>query len=264
MDDEMIQSFMERFGGDLMRWIRNPTAASHMGGIWQRQIRSAHTILSSLLSTHGKWLDKESLLTLVAKKEGILTSWPLTVETISGPTSDLPLAPPNILTMKWKVVMPPPGNFSRPDLNCWKRWCCVHHMANEFWSHWRKEYLQSLQACTKWQSKKINFSAGDIVLVLQDERVCNQWPMTRVIQVFKDSHVYVQSMKLRIGKTNSDEGDRILERPVKNCAACWTGVCSIPWPGSTGLNQVFVFGLANGEFCRSSYCPSPQIRQSPL
>ena len=45
--------------------------------------------------------------------------------------------------------------------------------------------------------------------------------MTRVIQVFKDSHVYVQSMKLRIRKTrNSDEGDRILERPVKNCAAC--------------------------------------------
>ena len=39
--------------------------------------------------------------------------------------------------------------------------------------------------------------------------------MARVIQVFKDSNGYVRSMKLRIGKTrNSDEGDRILERPV--------------------------------------------------
>ena len=33
--------------------------------------------------------------------------------------------------------------------------------------------------------------------------------------MFKDSNGYVRSMKLRIGKTrNSDEGDRILERPV--------------------------------------------------
>ena len=39
--------------------------------------------------------------------------------------------------------------------------------------------------------------------------------MARVIQVFKDSNGYVQSMKLRIGKTgNSDEGDRFLERPI--------------------------------------------------
>ena len=36
-----------------------------------------------------------------------------------------------------------------------------------------------------------------------------------MIQVFKDSNGYVQSVKLRIGKTrNSDEGDRILGKPV--------------------------------------------------
>ena len=105
-----------------MRWIRNPPAASLIAGVWQSQIRSACVILSSLLSLHGKSLDQESLLTLVAETEGILNSQPLTVETISNPTSDLPLAPSNILTMKSKVVMPPPGDFSRPDLYRWKRW----------------------------------------------------------------------------------------------------------------------------------------------
>ena len=113
---------MQSLGRDLMSWIRNPPAASHMGGIWERQIRSAHAILSSFLLTHGNSLDKESLLTLVAETEGILNSWPLTVETISDPTSDLPLALSIILTMKLKVVMPPPGDFSRPDLYCRKRW----------------------------------------------------------------------------------------------------------------------------------------------
>ena len=39
--------------------------------------------------------------------------------------------------------------------------------------------------------------------------------MARTIQVFKDSNGYVRSVNLRIGKArNSDEGDRILERPV--------------------------------------------------
>ena len=100
---------MWSFEGYLVRWIRNPPAASLIAGVWQSQIRSACVILSSLLSLHGKSLDQESLLTLVAETEGILNSQPLTVETISNPTSDLPFAPSNILTMKSKVVMPPPG-----------------------------------------------------------------------------------------------------------------------------------------------------------
>ena len=89
-------------------------------GIWEKQVRSACAILSLLLSTPGKSLNKESLLTLVAEPEGILNLRPLTVETISNPTGDLPLDPSNILTMKSKVVMPPPEDFSRPDLYYWK------------------------------------------------------------------------------------------------------------------------------------------------
>ena len=215
MDNERIQSFTQILGGDLVRWIRNLLAASHMGGFWERQIRSAHAILSSLLSTHGKSLDEESLLTFVAETEGILNSQPVTVETIGDPTSDLPFAPSNILTMRSKVVMSSPENFSRPDLYCWKRWRRFQHIVNEFWSCWRKEYLQSLQSRRKWQNEKINFSGADIVLVLQGESVHNQWPMEIGIQVFNDSNGYIQSIKLRMGKTrNSDEGKRVLERPV--------------------------------------------------
>ena len=84
--------------------------------------------------------------------------------------------------------MPPPGDFSRPDLCCGKRWHGVQHIANEFWSRWTKDYLQSLQSRTKWQNGKRNFSISDTVWVLQDERVRNQWPMARVIQVFQDSN----------------------------------------------------------------------------
>ena len=109
---------------------KSTSCKPHGQCLGSRQIRSAHVILSSLLSTHGKSLDKESLLTQVAETEGILNSQSLTVETISDPKSDLPLAPSNILTMKSKVAMPPSGDFSRPDLYCRKTWHCVQHIAN--------------------------------------------------------------------------------------------------------------------------------------
>ena len=160
---------MQGQGGAWIKWVRNLPAASRMGGVWERQIGSACAILLSLLKTHGKSLDEESLLTLVTETEGILNSRPFTAETISDPTSDIQLSSLNILTMKSKVIMPPPGNFSRPDLHCPKRWHCVQHIANEFWSCWRKEFLQSLQTRNKWQSGKRNFYVGDVVLLCQNE-----------------------------------------------------------------------------------------------
>ena len=111
MNDNKIQSFMEGISGDWIKWHKNPPFASHMGGVWERQIRSARAILAFLLKMHGKSLDNVSLLTLMTEVEGILNSRPLTVEMINDPSSFQPLAPVNILTMKSKLVMPPPGKF---------------------------------------------------------------------------------------------------------------------------------------------------------
>ena len=64
MDDKKIKVFMQESGGDWIKWKQNPPVASHMGGVWERQICSAQRILFSMLQTHGKALDEESLLTL--------------------------------------------------------------------------------------------------------------------------------------------------------------------------------------------------------
>ena len=54
MENQKIQSFVQGQGGDWIKWVRNLPAASHMGGVWEKQIRSAHVILLSLLKTHEK------------------------------------------------------------------------------------------------------------------------------------------------------------------------------------------------------------------
>ena len=44
MDHNKIENFLQDHGGDWITWKRNPPAASHMAGIWGRQIRSARAI----------------------------------------------------------------------------------------------------------------------------------------------------------------------------------------------------------------------------
>ena len=68
----------------------------------------------------------------MVETEGILNSRSLIVEMISGSTSELPLSPANILTMKSKLVLPPPGEFSKPEVYCEKRWRRIQHVINVF------------------------------------------------------------------------------------------------------------------------------------
>ena len=107
-------------------------------------------------------MDDESLQTYLCECEAIINSRPLTVTNLNDPGSLEPLTPNHLLTLKSKVVLPPPGMFETPDLYSRKRWRRVQHLANEFWCRWRKEFLLSLQQRTKWNHPRRNLSVGDV------------------------------------------------------------------------------------------------------
>ena len=213
MNHQQIQHFLANIGLDWLIWSRNAPAASHMGGVWERQIRSARSILALLLKNHGTCLKDESLHTLMTEVEAIINSRTLTMETISDPQSLTPLSPSNLLTMKSRVIMPPPGSFVRPDLYNRRQCRRVKHLAEEFWSRWRKEFLSTLQARSKWTIKKRNFKINDIVLI-QTDATRNSWPMGRTFEISKDENNIVRSVKFLIGKKGSSFTSRILERPI--------------------------------------------------
>ena len=130
MNHKKIGDFLEETDGDWMVLKRNPPLASNMGGVWERQIRSARSILNSLQKTHGSNLTEESLQTLVVEVEAIVNSRPLTKEVMNDVAGLSPLSPINLLTMKSRVVMPPPGNFTTPDRYSRKQWRRVRHVAH--------------------------------------------------------------------------------------------------------------------------------------
>ena len=208
MDHEKVKNFLLSKDCDWITFEKNPPHASHMGGVWERQIRSIRTILASLLKTHATRLDDESLRTLFVEVEAVINSRPLAVETLSDESIE-PLTPNHLLTMKSKVVLPPPGTFEEADVYCRKRWRAVQHLSNQFWDRWRKEYLVNLQERQKWTQAERNFIVDDIVLVKDPDAVRSKWAMGRVTEVIPSDDGLVR--KAYVKTVTSEEP---LLRPV--------------------------------------------------
>ena len=75
---------------DLIGFKMNFPAASHMGGAWERQIRSVRNVLSSLLLKHGEQLNDESLRTFLHESAAVVNSRPLSVDNVNDPLSVTP------------------------------------------------------------------------------------------------------------------------------------------------------------------------------
>ena len=149
MDHEKVKSHLLKENCDWIDMEMNVPAASHMGGSWERQIRTVRNVLSVLLQESGSQLDDESFRTLMKEVQNILNSRPLSVNDMMYPGAPEPLTPNHLITMKVKVLMPPPDVFLKEDLYSKKRWRRVQHLANEFWNRWRREFLHTLQNASK-------------------------------------------------------------------------------------------------------------------
>jgi len=59
-----------------IKWIFNPPAASHHGGVWERCIRTVRKVMKALLNEQT--LDDEGLNTLMCEVESIVNGRPIT------------------------------------------------------------------------------------------------------------------------------------------------------------------------------------------
>lgn len=199
-------------------WETTTPSSSHMGGVWERQIRTIRSILNSMLKIHSPRLDSSSLRTFLYEVMAIVNCRPLT--TISESDCQ-PLSPNLLLTMKSKVVLPPPGNFDETDVYSRKRWKVVQGLANQFWSKWRNMYLNNLQSRQKWTQKSDNLQIGDIVLVKDINLHRRQWPIAMITEVnpSKDGQVRKVTVKLSDAAKVNSKGKQTspfscLDRPI--------------------------------------------------
>lgn len=83
MDQDQVKTEMLKENCDWLEVKVNVPSASHMGGIWERQIRSVRSVLSALLESNGKQMNDEALRTFMCKAEAVVNSRTLTAEGIA-------------------------------------------------------------------------------------------------------------------------------------------------------------------------------------
>ena len=168
--------------------ISNPPFASHMGGIWERQIRSIRRVLDAILNKQV--LDDERLQTLFCEVESIINSRPITH--VSTDPNDLQPLTPNDFLQLGKGFVSSPGRFNKVDIYT-NRWRHIQYLTDQFWKRWVREYLPTLQLRQKWLSHNDNVKVDDIVVIKDENTQRKCWPLGRVVQVFlgKDGLVHL-------------------------------------------------------------------------
>ncbi|XP_020604505.1 uncharacterized protein LOC110043393 [Orbicella faveolata] len=191
-DEKKVEKFATEHG---CKWEFNPPHASHFGGVWEKQIGTIRRGLDAMFAELGKTqLTHELLVTLMAEVVAIVNARPISA--LPSDNDDLqPLSPAMLLTMKTRRAGPPPGQFLRADIYARRRWRRVQFLAEQFWTRWRREYLQSLQPRQKWTETRRDLRVGDVVLVRDEQQHRNNWPLGRVGDVIRSEDDRVRKVR---------------------------------------------------------------------
>lgn len=149
-----IEKFLQQHHTD---WNFQPPAAPHMGGVWERLVKSAKIALKVTLAK--SLVSDDVLRTVFVEAESILNSRPMTAN--SDDPSDYEALTPNHLLLQRQVDNLPPGIFTDADLYR-RQWRVVQYLSSQFWKRWVKDYLPSLQTLSKWHRPIRDVCVGDL------------------------------------------------------------------------------------------------------
>ncbi|XP_055605793.1 uncharacterized protein LOC129753966 [Uranotaenia lowii] len=230
----------ESFTNTHTKWIFNPPAAPHMGGAWERLLRSVKTAMAAMVIT--KTPDEETFVTIVREAEDVVNTRPLTFIPIDSEASEV-LTPNHFLKLSSSGVTQPSKPLRDDRLAYRNNWNNLNVLVDNFWKRWVKEYLPTIARRTKWFQDTPLIEVGDLVMVV-DETERNGWIRGQVIRV-ADS----KDGRRRRAWMQTDRG--IIQRPVAKVARLDLDSGK---KGSSSNSSVLPYGL--GDVTASLISPS--------
>ena len=198
-------------------FIFNPPTASHMGGIFERQIRTVKSVLNGLLLKYHARMDTTTLRTALCEVMAIVNSRPLSVEDMHDPSSTV-ITPNHLLTGKRFdgnfLPTQPMADDKMEDIFVRRRWLQAQIIADEFWQSWKRLYLNNITVRQKWKKKERNLVLGDIVILDEPDTPRAQWKVGIIDQITQSGDGFVRKALVRLGNRGLDRFGRIMENPI--------------------------------------------------
>ncbi|XP_036347170.1 uncharacterized protein LOC118756517, partial [Rhagoletis pomonella] len=154
---------------DQISWKFIPPAAPHMGGAWERLVRSVKSVLYNIMPYAN--FNDESLKSSLCEVEYIINARPLTFVSLESDDDDA-ITPNHLL-------LGSPDGFKpvcTDELDLRKRWYQTQKFADRFWHRWVKEYVPIISRRSKWFNKVPPIRVGDIVVIVDENLPRNCWP----------------------------------------------------------------------------------------
>ncbi|XP_055543629.1 uncharacterized protein LOC129729169 [Wyeomyia smithii] len=219
-------------------WKFNPPAAPHMGGVWERLVKSVKVAVGSALDTRRK-PDDETLKTIIYEAEALVNSRPLTYMPLES-------AEQESLTPNHFLLGSSTGNKIQPaaDVNGYaalrSSWKLAQYITGEFWRRWIREYLPVITRRCKWFENVKELEEGDLALVVNGTGR-NQWIRGRVDRVLpgRDGRVRQALVRTATG---------VLRRPAVKLAVLDVGdQCKPAGPSGDSEHQGLRAGVCNDQ-----------------
>lgn len=187
------------------KWFFNPPASPHMGGCWERLVRSIKRALYSILPTRNP--TDEVLRSALLEAENIVNSRPLTYIPLEA-FEDEALTPNHFLLGSSNGVKTAAEQGDRGLRDNWKK---AQILADHFWRRWIREYMPTLTRRTRWFKKVEPIKEGDVVILVDPGSPRNTWQKGRILRTIEGSEGQVRQAEVQTATG-------ILKRPATRIA----------------------------------------------
>ncbi|XP_055525968.1 uncharacterized protein LOC129718847 isoform X2 [Wyeomyia smithii] len=177
-------------------WHLNPPKAPPFGGLWEAAVKVAKSQLYRQLG--GSRLSYEDMSTVLAEIEAAMNSRPI-VPMSEDPNDCTALTPGHFLIGTSMHAVPDP-DLSRIPLTRLDHYQRLQQLFQQFWHHWRTEYLQELQRDTCGHSPNTEIRPGRLAVIVDDFQHPVRWPLARIIAVHPGKDNLVRVVTLRTPK----------------------------------------------------------------
>ncbi|XP_062713943.1 uncharacterized protein LOC134290763 [Aedes albopictus] len=202
------EGIMNEFVTTETTWHFNPPTAPHMGGSWERLVR---TVKNNLLAIcPAQRLTNEILRNLLTEVENTINSRPLTHVPVDDESAEA-LTPNHFLLGASNGTKPLTTLVKFDGAALRKNFCASQVIANIFWKRWIMDYLPDITKRTKWFSHSKPITVGDIVIIVDRRLPRNCWPKGKVIATCTGKDSQVRSATVRTS-------NGVYERPTINLA----------------------------------------------